>query len=282
MLIGTNTLDVLFDIYSEADITNRQPLPHGYKVVFKVIELRRKQASNNHQGVVKMQGKMPQVIPARETVVVEGVALVSGFQDEKSIVVEYPSSSPLPGGLLVKAGLVDFPQLRPHKLPVVISNESDHDIVIPAKRIIAEICAHQTILLKKHSVTDQSQNSQNSSETQSSQEPTLNFNFGDSPVPLEWKQRITQQLNNMPEVFAHHDLDFGRTDQVRHHIKLSDETPFKLRARPIHPQDIEAVRRHIKELLDAGVIRESESPFASPIVSEKRMAKSGCASIIDV
>ncbi|KAL0186035.1 hypothetical protein M9458_017705, partial [Cirrhinus mrigala] len=213
-----------------------------------------------------MQGKMPQVIPSRETVVAEGVALVSGFQDEKSIVVEYPSSSPLPGGLLVKAGLVDFPQLRPHKLPVVISNESDHDIVIPAKRIIAEICAHQTILLKEHSVADQSQNSQNSSETQSSQEPTLNFNFGDSPVPLEWKQRITQQLNNMPEVFAHHDMDFGRTDQVRHHIKLSDETPFKLRARPIHPQDIEAVRRHIKELLDAGVIRESESPFASPIV----------------
>ncbi|KAL0172982.1 hypothetical protein M9458_033293, partial [Cirrhinus mrigala] len=255
---STNTLDVLFDIYSEADTTNRQPLPHGYKVVFKVIELRRKQASNNHQGVVKMQGKMPQVIPARETVVVEG--------DEKSIVVEYPSSSPLPGGPLVKAGLVDFPQLRPHKLPVVISNESDHDIVIPAKRIIAEICAHQTILLKEHSVTDQSQNSQNSSETQSSQEPTLNFNFGDSPVPLEWKQRITQQLNNMPEVFAHHDLDFGRTDQVRHHIKLSDETPFKLRARPSHPQDIKAVRRHIKELLDAGVIRESESPFASPIV----------------
>ncbi|RXN19590.1 Retrovirus-related Pol polyprotein from transposon 412 [Labeo rohita] len=266
MLIGTNTLDVLFDIYSEADRTNRQPFPHGYKVVFKVIELRRKQASNNHQGVVKMQGKMPQVIPARETVVVEGVALVSGFQDEKSIVVEYPLSSPLPGGLLVKAGLVDFPQLRPHRLPVVISNESDHDIVIPAKRIIAEICAHQTILLKEHSVTDQSQNSQNSSETQSSQEPTINFNFGDSPVPLEWKQRITQQLNNMPEVFAHHDLPFGRTDQVRHHIKLSDETPFKLCARPIHPQDIEAVRRHIKELLGAGVIRESESPFASPIV----------------
>lgn len=70
----------------------------------------------------------------------------------------------------------------------------------------------------------------------------------------------------MPEVFAQHDLDFGRMDQVRHHIKLSDDTPFKLRARPIHPQDIEAVRKHIQEFLDAGVIKESESPFASLIV----------------
>ncbi|CAI5672770.1 unnamed protein product [Oreochromis niloticus] len=266
MLIGTNTLDVLFDIYSETDLADRQSLPHGYKVVFKITELRRKQTSGNHQGVVKLQGKVPQLIPAGSTVVVEGVALGRGLQDEKSVIVEYPSSSPLPGGLLLKAGLVDFPQRRPHKLPVVISNESDHDIVIPAKCTIAEVSAYQTILLKEHNKTKQSEPSQRTPETPSSQEPTITFNFGDSPVPLEWKQRITQQLSSMPEVFAQHDLDFGRTDQVRHHIKLSDDTPFKLRARPIHPRDIEAVRKHIQELLDAGVIRESESPFASPIV----------------
>lgn len=58
----------------------------------------------------------------------------------------------------------------------------------------------------------------------------------------------------------------NHTDKVKHHINLRDNTPFKQRARPIHPQDVNAVRRHLKELLDAGVIRESESPFASPIV----------------
>uniref|UniRef100_A0A3P8S9L5 ribonuclease H n=1 Tax=Amphiprion percula TaxID=161767 RepID=A0A3P8S9L5_AMPPE len=74
----------------------------------------------------------------------------------------------------------------------------------------------------------------------------------------------------MPEVFAHHDLDFGRTSQVKHHINLHDNTPFKHRARPIHPHDIEAVRKHLQELLDAGVIRESESSFSSPIVVVKK------------
>ncbi len=62
------------------------------------------------------------------------------------------------------------------------------------------------------------------------------------------------------------DMDFGHTDKVKHRIKLSDETPFKHRPRPIHPQDVSAVRKHLQELLGAGVIRESESPFASPIV----------------
>lgn len=44
------------------------------------------------------------------------------------------------------------------------------------------------------------------------------------------------------------------------------ETPFKHRCRPVHPEDREGVRKHIQELLDTGVIRESESPFSSPIV----------------
>ena len=257
VLIGTNTLDVLFDIYSQAGITH-QSLPHGYRAVLKVLEVRHKQANDIEScGVVRLQGKSSQTIPAGETVVLEGVAPMNGFHNEKSVVIEYPSSSSLPGGLLVKAALIDLPQRRPYKLPVVIYNESDHDIAIPAKCAIAQICTYQTILLKEHSVVEP---------PEPSQKPNLSFNFGESPVPPEWKERITRQLNNMSNVFAQHDSDFGRTDKVRHHIKLSDETPFKLRPRPIHPQDLEAVRKHIRELLDSGVIRESESPFLSPIV----------------
>ncbi|KAM9741692.1 uncharacterized protein ACNS7B_012695 isoform 1-T1 [Menidia menidia] len=73
-------------------------------------------------------------------------------------------------------------------------------------------------------------------------------------------------MNSMPEVFSQHDMDFGCTDAVKHTIKLNDETPFKHRARPIHPQDLEAVREHLGDLFGAGIIRESKSPFSSPIV----------------
>lgn len=73
-------------------------------------------------------------------------------------------------------------------------------------------------------------------------------------------------MNTFSDVFSHHELDFGHTTKVQHHINLKDETPFKQRSRPIHPNDFEAVKKHLGELLDAGVIRESESPFSSPIV----------------
>lgn len=54
-----------------------------------------------------------------------------------------------------------------------------------------------------------------------------------------------QNLNSMPEVFAQNDLDFGRTAQVKHQIKLSDDTPFKHKPCPIHPNDLEAVCKHL-------------------------------------
>lgn len=83
----------------------------------------------------------------------------------------------------------------------------------------------------------------------------------------------------MLEVFAQNDLDFGRTNQVKHQIKLSDETPFKHRARPIHPDDLEAIHKHLQELLQAGVIRESDSSFSSPIVVVRKKNGDVCLCI---
>ncbi|KAL7844774.1 hypothetical protein SRHO_G00233130 [Serrasalmus rhombeus] len=99
---------------------------------------------------------------------------------------------------------------------------------------------------------------------------TISVNFGDSPLSEEWKQRVAEKLNSIPDVFALGDLDYGHTTAVKHRIHLSDPTPFKQRVRPIHPSDYEAVRLHLQELRDANIIRESESPFSSPIVVVKK------------
>ncbi len=131
--------------------------------------------------------------------------------------------------------------------------------MIPPKAVIAEVHAVQRVE-KEFSKVD------TESEKMEPILPKVPIDFGDSPLTPEWKKRITSILNSMPDIFALHDLDYGHTDQVKHRIKLSDETPFKHRARPIHPHDVDAVRKHLQELLVAGIIRESESPFSSSIV----------------
>lgn len=65
----------------------------------------------------------------------------------------------------------------------------------------------------------------------------------------------------------------GLAEGVEHHIRLKDSKPFRERSRRMAPADIEDVRRHIKDLLVAGIIKESRSPYASPIVIARK--KSG-------
>lgn len=102
------------------------------------------------------------------------------FQPEKSAIMEYPSSYYLPGELLVKPCLIDLPCKQLAKLSVVISNESNHDFIIPAKTVIAELSEIQTILSHKQSMTKPS-------DSEHSKAADLAFDFGESPVPSEWK-----------------------------------------------------------------------------------------------
>lgn len=255
-----NTLEVLYDQFHSSDYPAFQPSSYGYRAVLPTLQLTHQQNLNVSIGLVSLCSKTPVPIPAGSTVVVEGSARTA-VPDSQCAIIQHPDSG-LTGGLCVSGCLVVLTAHSPQKIPVIITNESEQDVFIPPLSVIAELYAYECIL-SDHHVTSFHQ-------FQESPAAPLKFNFGKSPLPPEWKERVSKKLNAMPEVFSHHDLDFGCTNHVRHHINLHDNTPFKHRARPIHPQDIAAVRKHLQELLHAGVIRESESPFSSPIVVVKK------------
>ena len=81
---------------------------------------------------------------------------------------------------------------------------------------------------------------------------------------------VEKLLLKWKDVFSLHDLDLGKTSLTKHHINLSDPTPFKERHRRIPPAMVHSVREHLKEMLDLGVIRPSNSPFASNVVLVKK------------
>jgi hypothetical protein len=67
-------------------------------------------------------------------------------------------------------------------------------------------------------------------------------------------------------VFSKNFSDLGKTDIVEHRIVLEDEKPFKQPYRKIPPGMYDEVRQHVKEMLDSGVIRESDSPYSLNVV----------------
>lgn len=271
VLIGTNTLDVVYDEHCHEKNPNDLSPVYGFRQILNTLKLRKEVSSTGRVGLMTLKGREQRVIPA------QGKMLLEGYDEKQTVnttdewvIVEQPSTSTLPGGIFVECCLVSMPKEHPYKLPVWVRTENEHVVTLPCSCVIAELHAPTSVhdnLPASHKNTNIVQCC--AVTPQSVSEPIesgLVFDFGESPLSQEWKERITQKLNTYADVFAQHDLDFGHTSKVKHHIHLRDETPFKQRSRPIHPDDYEAVRKHLQTLLAAGVICESESPYSSPIV----------------
>ncbi|PVD20262.1 hypothetical protein C0Q70_20759 [Pomacea canaliculata] len=90
------------------------------------------------------------------------------------------------------------------------------------------------------------------------------FRFG-ANVDQTWKDRFIKKLLTFSDVFNEKEFDLNMTDVV-HDIELTPGPSIRERPRPIPPQDLEEVRQHVQQLLDARIIKPSTSSFASPIV----------------
>ena len=84
--------------------------------------------------------------------------------------------------------------------------------------------------------------------------------------PEKLQHEGKEMLKRNAKVFFKDDMDMGRTNLVKHHIKLTDPVPFKEAYRRIPPQMYDEVKTHLQEMLDLGAIRPSNSPWASAIV----------------
>lgn len=70
----------------------------------------------------------------------------------------------------------------------------------------------------------------------------------------------------MSYVFAKGDHDLGCVEESEHEIKLTYETPFRQPYKRVPQGQLEEFRIAIQYLLHSGIVRESKSPFALPLV----------------
>ena len=153
------------------------------------------------------------------------------------------------------------------RIKLTLKNPSSADILIEPKSAVAELVVPHEISpmdsLDDKCSTEPVQchvTSVQHVEGESALDSCHSFNFDDSLLPESDKLRIIKRLNKMKAVFAQHEYDIGKTEHAMHDIKLTDNTPFRERARPIRSQDFEDARRHIQQSIDAGIIRPSNSP----------------------
>ncbi|KAK7912872.1 hypothetical protein WMY93_013083 [Mugilogobius chulae] len=91
VLIGTNTLDIVYSVHNQQS-PDFSPVPYGYRAVLKILEHRNKLSREEHHGIVKLHSATPQVIPAGQTILLEGIAVSHLLHAEKAVMIEHPTS----------------------------------------------------------------------------------------------------------------------------------------------------------------------------------------------
>ncbi|MCG8110256.1 MAG: reverse transcriptase family protein, partial [Candidatus Thiodiazotropha taylori] len=103
-------------------------------------------------------------------------------------------------------------------------------------------------------------------EVQDDKEFLKKLDFEGTNITPDQKERVTEFLLKWRSIFSKGITDLGNCDIVKHEIKLSDEVPFKEPHRRIPPAIFHEVREHLKEMIEAGAIRPSTSPYSSNVV----------------
>lgn len=87
---------------------------------------------------------------------------------------------------------------------------------------------------------------------------------------------ITAVLNKFQDTFYDKDQKLSFTSAIKHHIRTKNEEPVYSKLYRFPYKHKEEVDKQVKELLEQGIIRPSNSPYSSPIwVVAKKMDASG-------
>ena len=86
--------------------------------------------------------------------------------------------------------------------------------------------------------------------------------------PKDQAEKAQSLLKEYHNIFSLEKQDMGHTKATKHKIVLKDPDtpPFKQRFCKIPPPQLDEVRAHLKMMLDAGVIRPSNSPWCNAVV----------------
>jgi len=209
-------------------------------------------------GTVKTTKETP--IPPGKTVAVKGLTRsYSGMQCcRMSVLTEESPDQALPGGLRVIPSVLNIlPQgTSTSRIYVEILNTSSKHITIPG--------GHKLCQLQRVDVVTSAMDTSADKDSGTKKESLLDhFTLPEDPKQAESLKKL---LLKWEDVFALTDEDHGHTDAVRHGIKLTDDTPIKIRHRRIPPSMYTEVKEHLKRMVKEGDIRPSKSPWSFPVV----------------
>ncbi len=92
------------------------------------------------------------------------------------------------------------------------------------------------------------------------------LDLDDCEVSEEWKDGLLNLIEKYESTFSRGKMDCGEATDFVHKIHLVDEKPFRLPYRRVAPSHYDKLRTALNEMEVKGIIRKSQSEYASPLV----------------
>ena len=273
-------LDVLMLVIPESEYSKTVPVTIGTihideiinlitiisrKVAIKSLQLKEnKDVLDKVTGDVKLMRNVQ--IPPIETITVSGITTVNSHTKRVNVITE-------PRENLDEYTVHSYSYMRPgsKRVSVTLRNLSEKAQTLKKGMVIASVKATNLVPPKLAPRYTNENNSNNNEKPQLTPERVEKlFSKLNLEGAEEWSPNIQARLNKVfkdyHHIFALDDLELGRTDMVKHVIRLDNKIPFRERYRRIPPHQYEEVKNHLKEMLEIGAIRKSQSPWASVVV----------------
>ncbi len=263
VLLGTNILQVCMSDCSErhgAQFLQKAALQVPWYLAFRCLTIREKQLRRNNQalGIVRSAEMDIVTLPPNSAIVISGSIHKGIPYNDTCALLQECEQSCLPSDIDIEPTLVNYRYQENGLVDVHLCNVTTRTVTIQPSEILCEI--HPV------SVTEQQCDETNLKLVLGADTLLTKLVHCRGNITPDDRHELERLILSHEDVFSTGDADIGHTTAVRHRIALTDTFPFKQRNRRIPPSMFDEVRNHLQQLLDAGIIRKSHSPWASNIV----------------
>ena len=262
VVIGTNILNELLteckDNYG-SQFLQKAKLHTQWYLSFRAIVIRQKELKRNSNRLAVIRNASKERIILKPNDVIE----VKGYADRElnfpcsTAIIQESDESQISSDVDIENAVIQYNYKRNGEIRVCLSNITTNTITIPPRSIIGEI---QPATLEEEYLSKIAKECNRDNVI-----PSLNIDEA-GLLNSEQRKELVHLLHKHENIFSTSDTDIGICNKIKHRIDLITDIPFKQRHRRIPPAMIQEVREHIEQLLAAGVIVRSKSPYTSNVV----------------